>query len=74
MFAGLATVYLINTVLAVLSVFKASERGQPVPLWIAKTFAVGGLAYDQLTQLPTLEEVKKAESIKGARALKKNKR
>lgn len=74
MFAGLATVYLINTVLAVLSVFKASERGQPVPLWIAKTFAVGGLAYDQLTQLPTLEEVKKAESIRGARALKKNKR
>lgn len=70
-FIGLATVYAINTVLAVLSIFKASERGQPVPLWFLKSFAVGGLAFDQLTQLPTLEEVKKAESVKGARALKK---
>ena len=69
---GLATVYAINIVLAVLSVFKASERGQPVIVWVAKTLAVGGLAFDQLTQLPTLEDIKKAESIKGKRALKKS--
>ena len=66
--------YLINTVLAVLAVFKAQERGQPVPLWVAKTFSVGGLAYDQLNQLPTLEAIEKAKSVKGARAIKNRKR
>ena len=71
---GLGTVYAINLVLAILSIFKAGERGQPVPLWFAKTFSVGGLAYDQLTQLPTLEQIEKANSVKGARAVKKNKR
>lgn len=55
---GLATIYLINAALAVLAFFKAGERGQSGFLWAAKTFSVGGLAYDQLTQLPTLEEVK----------------
>lgn len=71
---GLGTVYAINTILAVLAVFKAQERGQPVPFWFAKTFTVGGLAYDQLTQLPTTAEVERAESVKGARALKNRKR
>ena len=66
--------YSINTVLAILAVFKASERGQPIPLWVAKTFSVGGLAYDQLTQLPTTEEIEKAKSVKGARALKNRKK
>jgi len=56
---GLATIYLINTALAVVAFFKAGERGQSGVLWAAKTFSVGGLAYDQLTQLPTLEEVNK---------------
>lgn len=74
LFTGLTTVYAINTVLAVLAVFKAMERGQPVPLWFAKTFSVGGLAFDQLTQLPTTEEVERAQSVKGARALKNRKR
>jgi hypothetical protein len=55
---GLLVVYAINTVLAGVAAFAAKDRGQPVPLWIAKTFAVGGLAFDQLTQLPTLEEQK----------------
>ncbi len=67
---GLGTVYTINVVLAVLAAFKAGERGQPAPLWIAKTFSVGGLAYDQLTQLPTLEEVETTKARKGKRALK----
>lgn len=72
---GLATVYTINTALAALvAIFKAPERGQPVPLWVIKTFSVGGLAYDQLMQLPTLEELEKAKSVKGARALKKDKK
>lgn len=73
-FLGLASVYAINVVLAVLAAFKAGERGQPIPLWVSKTLAVGGLAYDQLTQLPTLEEVKAAEAQKGKRALKNRKR
>lgn len=73
MFLGLGTVYLINTVLAVLAGFKAKERGQPIPLWVGKTFGVGGLAYDQLTQLPTLAEVEELNSRKGARAVKKKK-
>jgi hypothetical protein len=71
---GLGVVYAINTVLAVLAVFKAGERGQPAPLWIAKTFSVGGLAYDQLTQLPTVEEMEKAKARKGKRALSNNKK
>jgi hypothetical protein len=71
---GLGTVYLINTVLAVLAVFKAGERGQPAALWVAKTFTVGGLAFDQLTQLPTLEETARAKAVKGKRALKNQKK
>ena len=67
---GLLTVYSINAVLAVLSIFKASERGQPAPLWVMKTFTVGGLAFDQLTQLPTLEQLAEMKSRKGKRALK----
>jgi hypothetical protein len=73
-FTGLGTVYAINTVLAALAVFKAGERGQPAPLWIAKTFTIGGLAYDQLTQLPTLEEIEIAKARKGKRALSKEKK
>ena len=71
---GLATIYSINLVLAVLSVFKAKERGQPAALWVAKTLSVGGLAYDQLTQLPTLEEIEKMKTQKGRRALKNRKK
>ncbi len=71
--SGLLTVYSINAVLAVFAVFKANERGQPAGLWIAKCFTVGGLAFDQLTQLPTLEQIEKAKARKGKRALKKNK-
>jgi hypothetical protein len=58
--------------LAVLAAFKAGERGQPAGLWIAKTFTVGGLAFDQLTQLPTTEQMEKAKAQKGKRALKNN--
>ena len=71
---GLLTVYTINAVLAVLAVFKAGERGQPAALWIAKTFTVGGLAYDQLTQLPTLEQIEAAKARKGKGALKNRKK
>lgn len=49
---GLGTIYLCNAVLAVLAAFAASERGQNPGLWAVKTFSVGGLAFDQLTQLP----------------------
>jgi hypothetical protein len=66
---GLGTIYLINLVLAVLATFKAEERGQSKVLWGIKTFSVGGLAFDQLTQLPTLEEVETAQARKGKRAL-----
>lgn len=62
---GLAITYAINLVLAIVAAFKAGERGQPTLLWVAKTFSVGGLAYDQLTQLPTLEEVEQSKSRKG---------
>jgi hypothetical protein len=67
----LATVYAINSVLALLATFKAGERGQSKVLWAIKTFSVGGLALDQLTQLPTLEQVQEAKNRKGKRALKK---
>jgi hypothetical protein len=65
---GLCVVYAINTTLAVSALFQAGERGQPAFLWIAKTLSVGGLAYDQLTQLPTLEEVEQTRAKKGKRA------
>ena len=71
---GLGTVYAINIVLAILASFKAGERGQPALLWVAKTFTVGGLAYDQLTQLPTLEQVEEMKARKGKRALSKKKK
>lgn len=71
---GLGTVYGINILLAIAAVFKAGERGQPAALWVAKTFTVGGLAFDQLTQLPTLEQVEAAKARKGKRALKNRKK
>lgn len=54
---GLATIYLVNAVLAVLAAISAPSRNQPALLWGAKTFAVGGIAYDQLMQIPTPEEL-----------------
>lgn len=56
---GLLTIYTINAVLAVIATFKAAERGQPKALWAMKTLGVGGLALDQLTQLPTKEQMAK---------------
>lgn len=59
---GLATIYLVNIVLAVFAAISAPTRNQPSLLWAAKTFAVGGIAYDQLMQIPTPEET--AERLK----------
>lgn len=54
---GLATIYGINLVMAVIAALSAPGRNQPALLWGAKTFAVGGIAYDQLMQIPTPKEV-----------------
>lgn len=59
---GLLTIYTINAVLAVIATFKAAERGQPKALWAMKTLGVGGLAFDQLTQLPTKEQMAKVKN------------
>jgi len=56
---GLGTIYLINTILAVIAAISAPSRNQPSLLWGVKTFAVGGIAYDQLMQIPTPEELEK---------------
>ena len=61
---------MINSGLAVFAAFKAAERGQPGPLWAAKTLSVGGLALDQLMQLPTVEQLERAKARKGKRAIK----
>jgi len=55
---GLAVVYTINFFLSILAVFRAIERGQSPLIWGAKTLTVGGLALDQVTQLPIPEEKK----------------
>jgi hypothetical protein len=60
--SGLGTIYLINTILAVVAAMSAPSRNQSAILWGAKTFAVGGIAYDQLMQIPTPEEA--AENAK----------
>jgi len=65
---GLATIYLVNIVLAVIAAISAPSRNQPSLLWGAKTFAVGGIAYDQLMQIPTPEE--SAERVKQEQANK----
>jgi hypothetical protein len=52
---------------------KAEERGQSKVLWAMKTVSVGGLAIDQLSQLPTLEQIERAKTRKGKRAVKKQK-
>ena len=54
---GLATIYLVNAVLAVFSAMEAPSRNQSPILWGVKTFAVGGIAYDQLMQIPTPKEL-----------------
>lgn len=71
---GLGTIYAVNVVMAILATFKAGERGQSPLLWGVKTVAVGGLAFDQLSQLPTTEQIERRRSVKGKRALGKNKR
>ena len=71
---GLGTVYACNVVMAVFAAFKAPPRGQSSLLWGIKTVAVGGLAYDQLTQLHTEEETAARKAVKGKRALGKNNR
>jgi len=53
---GLGTIYAINTILAILAAISAPPRNQSSLLWAVKTFAVGGIAYDQLMQIPTPEE------------------
>lgn len=78
---GLATIYLINAVLAVFAAISAPSRNQPSLLWGAKTFAVGGIAYDQLMQIPTPEELaerarKEEEALKrrsGRRGVRRQK-
>eukprot|EP00533_Pseudo-nitzschia_delicatissima_P014982 CAMPEP_0197276324 /NCGR_PEP_ID=MMETSP1432-20130617/15178_1 /TAXON_ID=44447 /ORGANISM="Pseudo-nitzschia delicatissima, Strain UNC1205" /LENGTH=363 /DNA_ID=CAMNT_0042742351 /DNA_START=50 /DNA_END=1141 /DNA_ORIENTATION=+ len=67
---GLGTIYGINALLCVVAFFKAQERGQSALIWIAKTLTVGGLALDQLSQLPTTAEVEAAKARKGKRALR----
>jgi hypothetical protein len=67
---GLLSIYSINTALAVFATFKAGERGQSKFLWAVKTFSVGGLAFAQLQQLPTLDQMERAKAKKGKRALK----
>lgn len=71
---GLGTIYTINVLLCIVAFFKAQERGQSAPIWIAKTLTVGGLALDQLSQLPTIEEVEAAKARKGKRALRNMKK
>ena len=47
---------------------------EPDVLLLEAHVAVGGLAYDQLTQLPTEEETAARKAVKGKRALGKNNR
>jgi hypothetical protein len=54
---GLGVIYTINAVLAIVAAGSAPGRNQSAILWAAKTFAVGGIAYDQLMQIPTPEEL-----------------
>lgn len=46
--AALATVYVINAVLAVLAFKAAGKRAQPKWFWAAKTLLLGELAYGEL--------------------------
>ena len=62
-------VYLINIVLAVFATFKAEERGKPKLIWSGIVLVVGGIAFYQLTKLPTLQEINRKKSVKEKRAL-----
>jgi hypothetical protein len=54
--------------LAVLAFLQERERGQPGALRALKTLSAGGLALDQLRQLPTVEELERPEcSSRGRR-------
>jgi hypothetical protein len=44
-------VYLINVALAVNVYGKAKAQGQPPVFWTVKTLVLGGLAYNELTQV-----------------------
>lgn len=57
--SGLLVTYSINTVLAVLAIFRAGEKRLPVPFWTVKTFLLGGLAFDELNRSPAQAPKKK---------------
>mmetsp|Transcript_14028 Transcript_14028/g.18329 ORF Transcript_14028/g.18329 Transcript_14028/m.18329 type:complete len:370 (+) Transcript_14028:95-1204(+) len=65
---GLLVNYSINTVLAILSIFKSGELRQPTGFWFGKTLLLGGLAFQELNQI---ELDRKA---KAKRKEKRNKR
>jgi hypothetical protein len=68
------TIYGINFLLAIVTIFRAQERGQPLSVWIPKTLVVGGLALDQLTQLPTLAESAQQQQQKKKKKTSTNRR
>ncbi|CAM9135823.1 unnamed protein product [Chrysoparadoxa australica] len=62
---GLLITYAINAVISFAARGKAEDLKQPVNFWGIKCFLLGGLAYNELTQL---EELAKQKPVKGSRA------
>jgi len=53
---GLGLVFAVNVVLSALSISPAIARKQPWYFWAFKTLLLGGLAYDELMQIPPFDE------------------
>jgi len=56
---GLCVVAVINLLMALGTGVVVEKKGQKWPLWFAKTLVVGGLAFDQLMQLPDKDKSRK---------------
>lgn len=59
---GLLVVYVINTGIGFLSYLEAKRVGQPAAFWAFKGFVLGGLAFNELSQI----EPRKADTPDGA--------
>ena len=53
--SGVSVVLLVNFLLALSTKFLVDSRGQSFILFFSKTLVVGGLAFDQLLQLPKIK-------------------
>lgn len=71
--SGLAVVYAINTVLAVVAALEAKKKNLPVIFWAIKTFLLGGVAFYEVRQADDPKNPRYTGTLPQDRKAKRNK-